>query len=356
MDTTDTYAKRISALINDHPLDVDTEITIHGKAPSAASSEFLTNREQGDWAEHLVISSINASSTSYVAVPYGRSENLSAGDEGFEAYYAEYQTELNTIGKRPDVLVFRRSDVPSDGLFDYSDAEIVSKAVAAIEVRSSCFLSDKYSKFMEDRSQRAEKECIRLRDELFQEPYRSILYRKSTALFSLLESASTTTFRELDFRLTTWSSSPELVFISEHLKQIKDNITLLHKRDFLSITPKLEDIALVNRWIQIFNVPHYYLQVFFDRGYVISFEDILRISSNSELEGSVFTIERDVKNQGKTTIKIDIGQANPIIGKIEMPNHFSAMKELARGRLLFFVKFTGGQGFLDLDILNSILK
>ncbi len=352
----DTYANRISSLIKSHPLDIDTDVLIHGRAPSAASSEFLTNKEQGDWAENLVISSINAASANYVALAYGCSESLSAGDEGFEEYYAKYQEELNTIGKRPDVLVFRRKDAPSDGIVESNDHDTVSKAIAAIEVRSSTFLSEKYSQFMEQRNSKAEETCIKLRNELFHEPYKSILCSKSPSIYSLLEKATNETFRELDFRPVSWSSSPELVFISEHLKQIKENIKLLQKRDYLSITPKLEDMALVNRWIQTFNVPHYYLQVFFDRGYILSFEDILRISSNSELEDSVFRIERDVKNQGKTTIKIDIAKANPIIGRIDMPRHFSAMKELERGRLLFYVRFSGGHGFVDLDILNTILK
>ena len=117
---------------------------------------------------------------------------------------------------------------------------------------------------------------------------------------------------------------------------------------FAIFADSFEDCSLLRRY--------YYLQVFFDRGYILSFEDILRISSNSELEDSVFRIERDVKNQGKTTIKIDIAEANPIIGRIDMPRHFSAMKELERGRLLFYVRFSGGQGFVDLDILNTILK
>jgi len=48
-----------------------------------------------------------------------------------------------------------------------------------------------------------------------------------------------------------------------------------------------------------------------------------------------------------------------IIGKIDMPEHQSAMKELDRGRLLFFVKFNGGKGYLDQnvfkrEILNDI--
>ena len=350
------YSSRIARLIQEHPLDIDANVVIQGRAPASASSEFLTNKEQGDWAEQLVLSSINAASSDYVALPYGRSDSISAGDPGFTEFYTRYQDELNSIGKRPDILIFRRRDAPSDGLLDLENDALISKSIAAIEVRSSSFLSQKYTQYMERRIKEAEGVCMTLTQEILQEPYRGILQKKNPDLFSLLANASPSTFRELDFRPTTWSSSQELRFISTHLQKIKENIKILHKRDFLSITPKVEDLALVNRWIQRYNVPHFYLQVFFDKGYILSFERILEISSSPDLEDTVFSVEKDVKNQGKTTVKINIDEASPIIGKIDMPSHFSALKELDRGRLLFYVKFSGGQGFLDLGILNSILK
>jgi type II restriction enzyme len=120
----------------------------------------------------------------------------------------------------------------------------------------------------------------------------------------------------------------------------------------------MEDIALVNRWIQKYNVKHFYLQVFFDKAYVISFQDILELVSNDDNEGNNFSIERDVKNQGKTTIKINVKVGKEVLGKIDMPFHKSAMKELDRGRLLFYVTFEGGKGYLDKkifrrDIINA---
>ena len=134
------------------------------------------------------------------------------------------------------------------------------------------------------------------------------------------------------------------------LKDLKENIKILHKRDYLSITPKMEDIALVNRWIQNFNIRHFYLQVFFDKAYIISFKDILELVSNDNNDGNHFSIERDVKNQGKTTIKINVQVGKEILGRIDMPEHQSAMKELDRGRLLFYVTFAGGRGYLDNDV------
>ncbi len=79
------------------------------------------------------------------------------------------------------------------------------------------------------------------------------------------------------------------------------------------------------------------------------------IPSNEEPN---FSIERDVKNQGKTTIKINVKIGKEVIGRIDMPEHKSAMKELDRGRLLFYVTFKGGQGYLDnnlfmRDVINA---
>jgi len=74
----------------------------------------------------------------YRAVKYGRSDSLAAGDVGFEAFYQSYQDELNTIGKRPDLLIFNRRDV-GDVELNLADAQTISRAIAAIEVRSSSF-------------------------------------------------------------------------------------------------------------------------------------------------------------------------------------------------------------------------
>ncbi len=78
--------------------------------PTQASSNFITNKEQGDWAEDLIFRAINESSQNYIAVRYGKSDDLVAGEEGFDDFYNEFQDELDTIGKKPDLLIFRKTD------------------------------------------------------------------------------------------------------------------------------------------------------------------------------------------------------------------------------------------------------
>lgn len=80
------------------------------KPPTQAFSEFLTNREQGDWAERLVFSAINKVNKRFVAVQYGKSDRLVAGKAGFKEFYESYQDELDHISKRPDILVSRTQD------------------------------------------------------------------------------------------------------------------------------------------------------------------------------------------------------------------------------------------------------
>jgi type II restriction enzyme len=344
------YKDDILNLIQQSPLEIDTEIQMTGRPPTMANSEFLTNKEQGDWAEQVVYRAINEFSSDYFAIQYGRSDSIAAGDDGFADFYMEYQSELNTIGKRPDILIFKLTDFP-DRNVDIENDEHVRRAIVALEVRSSSFLIDKYTAFMDERQQEAIKNCTDIRKNLLDGELGNLLKRKNDTIYKLILEATSETFKELDFRRPSWSLTQELRDLTELLKGLKENIKTLHKRDYLSITPKMEDIALVNRWIQKYNVKHFYLQVFFDKAYVISFQDILELVSNDENEGNNFSIERDVKNQGKTTINVNVKIGKEIIGKIDMPEHKAAMKELDRGRLLFYVTFEGGKGYLDNEIL-----
>ena len=348
------YKKKILKLIKSLDLGIDPDIQVGGRPPTMANSEFLTNKEQGDWAEKIVQTAINENEIGLLAVHYGRSESLAAGDEGFEEFYASYQAELNELGKRPDILIFERSRLPTEAP-DTSSDEVVSSAIAAIEVRSSSFLANRYAAYMEQRGAAALAACIRIRKQILDGELADLLREKNKELHRFLVHANNESFKQLDFRRPSWSSSPQLRRLSELLGELKGHIAILHKRDYLSITPKVEDIALVNRWIQRFGVKHYYLQVFFDKAYLIPFEQIIEIAADPKNEGNVFSVERDVKNQGKTTIKINVQVGREVIGKIDMPKHRSQMKEFERGRLLFYVTFEGGRGYIDGPLLKEVL-
>ena len=199
--------------------------------PTQASSEFITNKQQGDWAEDVIFRAINNYSENVVAVHYGKSDDLVAGDKGFEDFYNKYQQELDSIGKRPDILLFKKEDYDSR-------------------------LGDDISKY----------------------------------------------------------DSSEMTY----------------------------------------GVPHFYVQVFFDKVYGISFHHILELISNPHLEGEKFFVEQDSKNQNKTTIKIPSLDGICLAETVKEPDHHSVRKELNKGRLLFYVKFDGGAAYLDKQCFDQL--
>ena len=124
-------------------------------------------------------------------------------------------------------------------------------------------------------------------------------------------------------------------------------LTKSKDRNFLSFTPKVEDLLVINKWITNFCIPHFYIQVFFDRIYMISFQKILKIITEPTNRNILFTLEKNAKNQFKSTIHIDVSQGVLLAKDIILPEHMSAVKELNRGRLLYYIKFKGGKATFD---------
>ena len=331
------------------------------RTPTQASSNFITNKEQGDWAENLIFRAINETSKNFVAVKYGKSDDLVAGEEGFDTFYQEFQNELDTIGKRPDLLIFKREDFDENFGLDVSQiphheiTEYVKKAIAGIEVRSSAFLIDRYEMAMQARTAKFAQIALQTKEVILAEFLDVLEHPSRQNYIDILNGITTKTLSVTDFRVPSWSSSERLIQVKNLFRQLKVAIREIQKRDYLSITPKVEDIKVVYKWIETFNVPHFYFQVFFDKVYGISFQQILEIISNSDNEGVIFSVEADTKNQNKTTIKINSKSGIPIASKVNEPQHESVRKEMDRGRLLFYVTFKGGTAFLDIDNLRNIL-
>jgi len=284
------YLERIEHLIKKLPKDI-IDLTQKRKRvnpPTQAFSQFVINREQGDWAEDLLFRAIREVDRGIVPVRYGKTDKIIAGEPGFKEFYNKYQDELDELGKRPDLLIFREGDYDPKWTYDITSLDtekldmVIPKAVAAFEIRSSAFLVREYQKYVE-RSERK------------------------------------------------------------------------RQRQFLSFTPKVEDIYVIYRWIKRYGVPHFYVQVFFDSVYCISFEDILRIISDNAARKRAFTVEKNARNQFKSTVHIDINRGVCLAKKIEMPEHRSEVKKLISGRLLFYVTFRGGYTQIDLTNLMKVL-
>lgn len=327
--------------------------------PTMASSEFITNKQQGDWAEDVIFRAINDNSDNIVAVRYGKSDDLVAGDISFEQFFNDYQNELDTIGKRPDILLFNKADFDEQLGYDISSRkssdieDYVTKAVAGIEVRSSAFLINKYTEEANRTIRENTDRAVELKNEVLL-GYIDLLKQKRPELIDILQQLNETSVRTIDFKTTSWRSSQRLQELSSKLSEIKKCLKAIQKRNSLSITPKVEDLKVVRKWIMTYNVPHFYVQVFFDRIYGVSFKHILELVSNPDLEDIKYFIEQDTKNQNKTTIKIPSQDGVCLAQAVTEPNHHSVRKELNKGRLLFYVKFDGGEAFIDKQNFDSL--
>ena len=329
--------------------------------PTQTSSNFIMNKEQGDWAEDLIFRAINETSQNYIAIRYGKSDNLIAGDKGFDAFYNDFQDELDAIGKRPDLLIFKKSDFNEELGFDISNVEhskitdYVKKAIAGLEIRSSAFLIQKYENEMNDRTNNYLKIVFEIKKKILTD-YRELLERKGKRYIDILESITEENIQIISFRRPSWNATEELSTLTNLFKELKEAIAIIQKRDYLSITPKAEDLKVVYKWIETFNVPHFYFQVFFDKSYAISFKNILDMITQPDKEGEYYEISKDIKNQNKTTIKINTKKTTQIAYKIDEPKHKSIKREMNRGRLLFYVTFDGGTAYLDMDNLKQLLN
>ena len=244
------------------------------------------------------------------------------------------------------MLIFRKNDFKFSTFdisrFDDNELkQVVPKAIAGLEIRSSSFLVHKYTEF----SIKRREDIIKQIDEIVNnlKTQSSVLPSSWRIWLSNVNPENETTLFSIPV------SSVKLKSLNSTIQQLRALINYLKKRDFLSFTPKAEDIYVIYKWIKTFGVPHYYVQVFFDQVYAIPFKKILEIIADSSNEGKIFFVERNVKNQFKTTIHIDINQGILLAEKIDFPDHGSEYKELGRGRLLFYVTFRGGKAYLDVN-------
>lgn len=268
-----------------------------GTPPTQAFSDFLTHNEQGDWAEGILFRSLKESDFGLVPVRYGKSDKIIAGDPRFKDFYNEYQDELDSIGKRPDILLFDPNVYKKDwgdnisALSPQELKKIVPQAAAGFEVRSSAYLTKK--------------------------------------------------------------------FIAKE------------DRPFLSFTPKVEDLLIVLKWINTFNAPHFYIQVFFDGIYIISFSEILSLLRDAKITEKgiknkkivgfknsklAFVVEKNPKNQYKETIHIFLNNGHLLSEDMSEPTLAGTRKELAGGRLLHHVSFKGGNAKLNIPLLKKLIE
>jgi hypothetical protein len=126
-----SYKRSFSLALASLPEDLrPAEATPPGRVPSQASTNFVQNQSRGRWAEALVRDLLTEQG--HCIVPYGNDVDLIAGEPGFKEYFTGYLTSLERVGKKCDLLL-----MPPGSPKGKVAEKDVSRAVAALEVRSS---------------------------------------------------------------------------------------------------------------------------------------------------------------------------------------------------------------------------
>ena len=157
------------------------------------------------------MNAINRNSEQYIAVKYGRDDDIVAGDDNFNKFYEEYQNELDEIGKRLDILIFNRSDFQFDTYnisnFSRKDLDmLVPKAKCGIEVRSSAFLFEEYEAFMNEKQQELLHEALELKQKIL-ERYGELLLKKNCKLHKIIYDLSSKNLRIINFICPSWKKN-----------------------------------------------------------------------------------------------------------------------------------------------------
>ena len=268
-----------------------------GTAPTQAFSDFLTHSEQGDWAEILFFHALKDIAIPFTPVRYGKSDKIIAGDPDFKSFYESYQDELDSIGKRPDILLFDPKKYKKEWGEDVSQftskqlKELVPISFAGFEVRSSAYLTKKFIPKKE-------------------RPFLSFTPKVEDLLVVLkwIE-----TFGVPHYYV-------QVFFDAIYVIPFREIILLLQECE-------IEQKGIKNKKI-------------------IG-------KKNGEL---AFVIEKNPKNQYKETIHIFLNQGYLLSDKIEYPELTGNKKELTSGRLLHYVSFNGGKTKLNKDVLLSLIQ
>ncbi len=223
------------------------------RPPARASEAFLSTIAQGMWAEEKLIEAIN-STDKLIAIRYGQSRyngELISNKEAWQKYIERVYSQMSIYGKRPDLLIFRKEDIvdldiPTDiSERDEEDIkDIVFKAVAGIECRSSSYYYD--------------------------------------------------------------------IYVKARGNEGKE----------LSITVKDEDLERLNKWRKTYcgSKPLYYVQLFFDKGFYISYDHILKLINLRRRGTRIrhYRFETD-RTTGKATHFIGMSHAKEGLIAVESP-------------------------------------
>lgn len=272
-------------------------------------SDFLMRWSQGVWSENRIVEAVNESGK-YIAVPYGPSGTAPTDDvRAFELYFERLEAVgLGNI-KRPDLLVFKKSD---------------------------------------------EKEMFGFLESVggFQE----LPFIQEDKLRTLLDKAVVA----IECENSLWKSKrmPDYKTEFSAQKRLNGKLGLKKAAVLPTIIIKEEDREPLKRWQDQNHVQIHVWHVFYDQAFGISLNEAERLFSDGLIEPTVQTFQAPGGATTKKAIyKIYYRYGYPLGDAVEEPNLVPAVVEDKNGHILPYVKFDGGKLELRkeaVEVLDSL--
>jgi hypothetical protein len=270
-------------------------------------SDFLMRWSQGRWSEEIVMRALNQTAE-FGVIPYGPS-TVAPDDPKELEYFFETMEIIEREGKRPDLLLYRRQELAQvrqeieqrwgglDRIPQTPSSEIgsiIAKAVAALEIENSLWVTSQMPGFGK--------------------PFGKYIRGKNKG------------------RLKPAGIIPTIIV-------------------------KGEDIPRLKQWEARFHTPIYVVHIFFDRGFFVRFDEILRLLRSRRLgydiqkfsnpDGTVSTPKRIVKVPYILCKEFGL-VSNPTLS----PKTFVDRN----GKVMTYVTFSGGDIRLAEQVFEEWLK
>jgi hypothetical protein len=104
---------------------------------------------------------------------------------------------------------------------------------------------------MQLRTKRFTEMALQTRDTILAEFLDVLEHPNRTKYITLLNTLTPETISIFDFKVPSWRSNERLLEVNNLFKRLKVAIKEIQKRDYLSITPKVEDIKVVYKWVSV---------------------------------------------------------------------------------------------------------
>ncbi len=272
-------------------------------------SDFLMRWSQGVWSESRLIEAVNQSSQ-YFAIPYGPSGTAPTDDvRAFELYFERLEKAgLGNI-KRPDLLIFKKSD----------DSEIKTFLNSIGGIQELPFLVEEKLKPLLDK-----------------------------------------TIVAIECETSLWKSKkmPDYTTELSAQKRLNGKLGLKKTAVLPTIIIKEEDRMPLKKWQTQNHVPIHIWHVFYDQAFGIALVEAERLMRRGFIEPTIQIFQAPGGATTKKAIyKIYYRYGYPLGVATEDPSLVSAYVEDKNGHILPYVKFDGGRLELcteALDILHSL--